>query len=240
MGLQVFSTVHVAIPPPLKRGFEATLTPLVTRLIAWRVTPNAITTAGTLVLVSGGFAFGYGSAHLGGALLLASGIFDMLDGRVARATGGVTAFGAFYDSTLDRIAESALFMGIAFYFMNGGLPADWRTIGVATALVALAAGLVVSYTRARAEGLGLECKVGLAQRAERILGIGVPSVFVGAGPDGFVLLSIVALVAVVAVITVAQRIAHVRRLTRALEQQAGEARRNRLTKPRRMTTEAAE
>lgn len=203
------------IPNPLRRGFEASLTPIVERLIAARVSPNHITTVGTLVLLGSGVAYGWAVPRIGGALLLLSGVFDMLDGRVARGSGGTTRFGAFYDSTLDRVGESALLGGIVVFFMNGGVPVQWEVVAVVLALTALAAGLCVSYARARAEGLGLDCKVGLAQRAERILGLGVPTLFFGAGPNGYLLLGIVAALAGINSLTVYQRIAHVYRETRA-------------------------
>jgi CDP-diacylglycerol--glycerol-3-phosphate 3-phosphatidyltransferase len=126
----------------------------------------------------------------------------------------VTPFGAFYDSTLDRIGDAALFGGIAVFFVRGGVPAHLESWALLAALVALSATLIVSYARARAEGLSLTCEVGIAQRAERILGLGVPSLFIGAGPDGLVLLGIVAVLAVLSAVTVAQRIAHVRGITR--------------------------
>ena len=138
----------------------------------------------------------------------------MLDGRVARGGNRVTPFGAFYDSTLDRVGDAALFGGIALYFVRGGVRADLETPALAAALVALASIQIVSYARARAEGLSLDCKVGIAQRAERILGLGVPSLFVGAGPDGLVLFAIVVILGVLAAITVVQRIVHVHRVTR--------------------------
>ena len=201
------------IPGPVRRGFETSLGPLVERLVAWQVSPNALTTVGTTTLVAGAVAFGAGSVRLGAALLLLSGLFDMLDGRVARATGGTTKFGAFYDSMLDRIGESALFLGIGVYFLRGGIAPEWRTAAVVIAVVALAGSLLVSYARARAEGLDLECKVGIAQRAERILGLGAPTLFFGAGPDGLLLLTLVSLLAVVACVTVVQRIVHVYRIS---------------------------
>jgi CDP-diacylglycerol--glycerol-3-phosphate 3-phosphatidyltransferase len=202
------------IPGFVRRGFEALLSPLVNRLVVWRVGPNAITTVGTLVLIGSAVAFGVGKVSLGGALLLVSGVFDMLDGRVARKSGGVTKFGAFYDSTLDRVGDAALFTGILLYFVSGGVPQAWIVPAAAVAAVALGAGLIVSYARARAEGLDLECKVGIAQRAERVLGLGVPTMFFGAGPSGFLLLGIVALLAVLAIVTVVQRMVHVRKITR--------------------------
>ena len=195
------------VPTALRRGFEAVLEPIARGLI---------TTVATLVLVGSGFAFGVGQVRGGGALLLLSGGLDMLDGKVARGGGKPTRFGAFYDSTLDRIGEAALFSGIAFYFLTAGglVGAPWA-IGIT--LVALSAGMTVSYARARAEGLGLDCKVGITTRAERILGLGAPTLFFGAGPEGLLLLTIVCLLAVTSVITVAQRIVHVYRTTRDVE-----------------------
>ncbi len=202
------------IPAPIRRGFERLLNPLVDGLIAARVNPNSITTVGTAVLVGSGVAYGIGQVRIGAALLLASGVCDMLDGRVARGGAGVTKFGAFYDSTLDRVGESALFAGIALYFVLGGVPAPLMITALVLTLVALAAGLIVSYARARAEGLGLDCKVGMAQRAERILGLGIPTLLFSAGPDGLLLLAIVGLLALAAAVTVVQRIHHVYRATR--------------------------
>jgi CDP-diacylglycerol--glycerol-3-phosphate 3-phosphatidyltransferase len=141
-----------------------------------------------------------------------SGVFDMLDGKVARGREVASKFGAFYDSTLDRVGESALYTGIALYFVSGGVP-EWILLpAVGITITALACSLMVSYARARAEGLGLECKVGIAQRAERILGLGVPSLFFGVGPSGFLLLGIVTFLAMIALITVIQRITHVRKV----------------------------
>jgi len=202
------------IPRPLRNLVERLLVPIVHALIRARVSPNVITTVSTAVVLGSGAAYGVGRIQLGGALLLLSGVGDMLDGRVAREGARVTPFGAFYDSTLDRVGDAALFGGIALFFARGGVRPDLAFWALSAALVALSATLIVSYARARAEGLSLDCKVGIAQRAERILGLGVPSLFVGAGPDGLVLLGIVALLAVLSVITVGQRIVYVRQITR--------------------------
>jgi len=94
------------------------------------------------------------------------------------------------------------------------VPQVWIVPAAAIAAVALGAGLIVSYARARAEGLDLECKVGIAQRAERVLGLGVPTMFFGPGPSGYLLLGIVAVLAVLAVVTIVQRMVHVRKITR--------------------------
>lgn len=198
------------IPAVVRRGFESSLDPIVARLVAARVHPNAVTTVGTLVLVGSAVAFGAQAVQLGGGLLLLSGVFDILDGRVARQSDQVTTFGAFYDSTLDRVGEAALFGGIILFFARAGLSEAMMIAAVSVTVVALSAGLIVSYARARAEGLGLECKVGLAQRAERVLGLGIPTLFFGAGPGGMLLFTVVAVLAAIAVITVVQRIVHVR------------------------------
>jgi CDP-diacylglycerol--glycerol-3-phosphate 3-phosphatidyltransferase len=121
-----------------------------------------------------------------------------------------TRFGAFYDSTLDRVGDGATFIGIGAFLMTAPDVA-FRTPAVIVCMVAILSSLLVSYARARAEGLGLDCKVGIAQRAERILGLGVASLVFGAGPRGLLLEAIVALLAAASVITVVQRFVYVHR-----------------------------
>jgi phosphatidylglycerophosphate synthase len=118
-----------------------------------------------------------------------------------------STFGAFYDSTLDRVGESAVFAGLALYFEQGGVPAGRQTPALAIALTALVMSMLVSYTRARAEGLGLECTVGIAARAERILLLGAAALFFG--PNGMLLFWIVAVLALATTVTVVQRVLHV-------------------------------
>jgi phosphatidylinositol phosphate synthase len=199
------------IPQVVKDGFVRLTGPIVRGLIRGRIRPNAITTVGALVVLGSAVAFGLGAIRAGGLLLLVSGVFDILDGQVARQGGMISTFGAFYDSTLDRVGEAALFGGIALHFLRGGLAPRQVTLGVMLAIVALAASLLVSYSRARAEGLGLECKVGIAARAERFLVLGAPTLLFGSGRDGLLLLWIVAVLALVTVITVIQRVVHVAR-----------------------------
>ena len=124
----------------------------------------------------------------------------------------MTTFGAFYDSTLDRVGESAVFAGLALYFLQGGVPETQTTLAVGLAMAALVTSLLVSYTRARAEGLGLECTVGLAARAERILLLGAPALLFGPGRDGVLLFWIVVILALATAITVVQRVVHVARV----------------------------
>jgi CDP-diacylglycerol--glycerol-3-phosphate 3-phosphatidyltransferase len=208
------------IPQAVKDGFVRLTGPVVRGLIRGRVRPNAITTVGALVVLGSATAFGSGAIRAGGLLLLVSGVLDILDGQVARLGGTSSTFGAFYDSTLDRVGEAALFGGIALHFLRGGLPSPTVPFGVMLAIAALAASLLVSYTRARAEGLGLECKVGIAARAERFLLLGAPTLLFGAGRDGRLLLWIVAILALVTSITVVQRVVHVARSARTPMQTA--------------------
>jgi CDP-diacylglycerol--glycerol-3-phosphate 3-phosphatidyltransferase len=194
----------------LEKPYYATVHPLVERLIRAGVRPNTITTVGTVLVLASAVAYGLGQVRLGGLILLLSGVADTLDGQVARASAMVTRFGAFYDSTLDRVGDGATFIGIGAYLLMAPDVA-YRFPAVVLCMVAILSSLLVSYARARAEGLGLDCKVGIAQRAERILGLGVASLLVGAGPRALVLEGIVALLAIASTITVVQRFVYVYR-----------------------------
>jgi CDP-diacylglycerol---glycerol-3-phosphate 3-phosphatidyltransferase len=200
------------LPAPLISGFSDLVTPVAEWLIRMRVRPNTITSMSAIVVIGAGAAFGLDQPRLGAVWLLLSGLLDILDGQVARRGGMVSTFGGFFDSTLDRVGEAILYAGIAIYFQT----ADGQSqpvLAVVLAMAALTGSFLVSYTRARAEGLGLDCRVGLAQRPERILGVGAPTLFFGAGPHGLLLLTIIGLLAVLSWITVAQRVRHVFRLT---------------------------
>jgi len=216
------------IPQAVKDGFVKLVGPLARALIRWGVSPNTITTAGALFVIASAVAFGMGKMHWGGALLLASGIFDILDGQVARNGNRASTFGAFYDSTLDRVGETAVFLGIAVWFAQGGVPAARMPLAVGLAITALSASMLVSYTRARAEGLGLECKVGIAQRAERFVVLGVPTVLFGAGREGALLFWIVVVLAAVTAITVVQRVIYVAQRTETAKRGTGAAHRDTL------------
>lgn len=199
----------------VQQGYKATTRPITQGLIRAGVTPNAITTFAAVVVLVSAVAFGFGWIRFGGALLLLSGVLDTLDGDVARAAGQATKFGAFYDSTLDRLGDGVTFIGIATYLLT--TPGTrYPVLGAVLCMVAILSSVLVSYARARAEGLGLDCKVGLVQRAERILVIGLPASFLGAGPGGMILQVIVALLALGSTITVVQRFLYVRRVADAL------------------------
>jgi CDP-diacylglycerol--glycerol-3-phosphate 3-phosphatidyltransferase len=132
------------------------------------VSPNVVTLVG--LLVAGGAAYLVSAGHLlaGGIVLAVSGLFDLLDGALARATGKATRFGALLDSVSDRVGEGALLLGILLFYVF-----QPHTIGVALAFVAMAGSFMVSYLRARAEGLGIECKAGLMTRPERVATLAV-------------------------------------------------------------------
>ena len=182
-------------------------------LVRARVHPNTITTLGFAVTISAGITYFYGHVRWAGFLVLIGGLFDILDGYVARETGLASTFGSFYDSTLDRISEIVVFLGI-FSLYGGGhpdFPHPWMVYVVA---LALAGSLMISYTRARAESLGLDCKVGLMQRPERVVLIGFSSVFLGGAREGIGLTAVLLVMATLTNFTVFQRIVWVYRHTR--------------------------
>jgi CDP-diacylglycerol---glycerol-3-phosphate 3-phosphatidyltransferase len=153
------------------------LDPLGQRLARTRLTPNLITAVGTLGVVGGALVFySHGWFFVGTLVITVFVLADMLDGTVARARGVSGPWGAFLDSTSDRIADGAVFGALIWWFFRGGNSA-W--LGLA-ALLCLVSGAVVSYAKARAEGLGLSANVGFAERAERLI-----IVLVGTGLAGF-------------------------------------------------------
>ena len=234
-------TEPVKLTSDLEKPFYAAVSPLVDRLIRAGVRPNTITTIGTgLVLIS---AVVYASGHIriGGLLLLLSGVADTLDGQVARGGAMVTRFGAFYDSTLDRVGDGATFIGIGAFLLTSPDVA-YRTPAVILCMVAILGSVLVSYARARAEGLGLDCKVGIAQRAERVLGLGLASLVFGAGRHALLLETIVALLAIASIITVVQRFVYVHKHAGKVDEAliAEEVRHAEEVKPQIETKPAAE
>jgi CDP-diacylglycerol--glycerol-3-phosphate 3-phosphatidyltransferase len=187
------------LPDGVKNFYLNILTPVVKFFIEREINPNLFTTIGFVVSIASAYFFGVGSLTIAGILVLLSGTFDIIDGKVARATNRVTKFGALYDSTLDRYAEVIMFFGLAYYFVS--LDYLWRSVAVS---IALGGSLMVSYVRARAEGLGFECKVGIMQRPERIVLIGF-----GAIIHEYVLMGAVVAIAVLANFTAGQRLYHV-------------------------------
>lgn len=188
---------------------QAFLNSLARGLNALGLTPNMLTLIGFFAMCGIGIVLSFGYFALGGVLIIVAGIFDALDGTLARLTNRVTKFGAFLDSTTDRFAEGALYLGIMYWYLQH------RSMVFVAYLVflTLLGSLMVSYARARAEGIGVEMKQGLMTRFERIalLIIGlVLTAFFGDAP----ILIVLALLAVFTNITAVQRIWLVYRLTR--------------------------
>ncbi len=195
----------------ITNGYLRLIEPVAALLVKLRINPNALTTIGTLCTVAGGIAFGMGHIRTAGWIIGLTAIFDVLDGTVARRTGQSTVFGAFYDSTLDRVADGVVLGGIAYFFASS--PQHQSLPMVAVSLMAIVGTFLVSYTRARAEGLGIDAKVGVMQRPERVVLLSVPQALFGLAFDGKLLMGVVVLLALTAWITAFQRIAFVRRTT---------------------------
>src|SRR3954462_9109635 len=177
------------------------------RLIESRLTPNAISLTGLVLNVVAAVLVWQGLYFAGGVAFIVGSVCDTLDGRYSRMSGKGTPFGAFLDSTLDRMEEGIVLTAVAAYFSARGMD-----FAVAATVVAVLASLMVSYTRARAEALGVACKVGIATRPVRMVILSAGLVFAkGAGLGDFELLApAVYLLAALSVITVFQRIWYVR------------------------------
>jgi CDP-diacylglycerol--glycerol-3-phosphate 3-phosphatidyltransferase len=166
------------------------LNPFVRLLVQMKVTPNAITTIGLILNIFGAVVFIFGAEFgdrgdlryvgWGGGIILFAGVFDMLDGQVARIGNMTSKFGALYDSVLDRYSELIMFLGICYY-----LVAHHYFVGALISFLAMIGSIMVSYTRARAEGLGIQCAVGLMQRPERVVTIGLSAIICGIASSYF-------------------------------------------------------
>ncbi|MGH7664728.1 MAG: CDP-alcohol phosphatidyltransferase family protein [Gemmatimonadaceae bacterium] len=199
------------LPDWIKNGYLRLVNPVALWMIRHRVNPNTITMLGTLCAATAGAIYGAGYIRTAGWLLGLTAIFDVLDGVVARGTNRTTSFGAFFDSTLDRVADGAVLGGLAIFWASS---LAHRSISmVAVTLIALVGAFMVSYTRARAESLGVDAKIGIMQRPERVVLLSAPQAFFGLALDGLVLKTIIVLLAATAWITVVQRIVVVHRAT---------------------------
>jgi CDP-diacylglycerol---glycerol-3-phosphate 3-phosphatidyltransferase len=189
--------------------------PLIDVLVRHRVHPNLLTTLGFVATLGAGLSYHQHQVRLAGLLILVGGFFDILDGRVARVSGLGSKFGAFYDSTLDRISEIVVFMGILSLYNS--YRQELGDVGmIYLVMLAMAGSLMISYTRARAEALGLDCRVGLMPRAERVVLIGAASLFFGAAWNGIVLKGVIVVLAVLTNLTAFQRIIWVHRHARGV------------------------
>jgi CDP-diacylglycerol--glycerol-3-phosphate 3-phosphatidyltransferase len=177
------------------------------RLIESRLTPNAISMTGLVLNVAAAVLVTQRLFFLAGVAFIVGSVMDTLDGRYSRMSGKGTPFGAFLDSTLDRIEEGVVLTTVAAYFASRG-----DEFAVGACVVVVLGSLMVSYTRARAEALGIECKVGLATRPVRVVLLSAGLVFAkGAGLGDFELLApAIYAMAVLTTFTVLQRVWHVR------------------------------
>ncbi len=155
------------IPYWVEKRFNNLLMPLVYSVRALRLSPNMISTIGIFPSFVAAFFLAHGWFVIGGMLILLGGVFDMIDGKLARLTNRTSKFGALYDSTLDRFAEIAMYTGLGYYFV-------FQSMHLASLLVVIAASgsIMVSYVRARAESHGYTCNVGWMRRGERIVILG--------------------------------------------------------------------
>lgn len=187
-------------------------TPLADFLLRRGVSADAVTITGTVGVVVASLVF-FPTGHLlvGAFVITAFTLTDSLDGVMARRAGRSGPWGAFLDSTLDRFGDAAIFSGLVLWFIGRG---DDRTSAV-LALVCLVLGSIVPYARARAEGLGMTAAVGIAERADRLVIVLVGTALVGFGLPGVVLTGVLALLAAASAVTVGQRVATVRRQSRA-------------------------
>lgn len=213
----------------LQQGIYAVINPFVRLLIRIGITPNIVTTIGMLgniaaaaVLIAAGIKAQQGGGAdftlvtIAGALIIGFSLFDMLDGQVARIGGMASTFGAMYDSVLDRYCELFTLGGIAYYFIGCGSFA-----GALVTFLALIGSIMVSYVRARAEGLDIECKIGFMQRPERVvvtslstLATGIVGMGLASGSTfepNWILFGAMCVIAVFANLTAFARIAHCRR-----------------------------
>ena len=220
----------------LKRLAHQLLDPVVRGLLAIGLQADHLTVLGFALSLGAGVSFAIGHFRAAATIALVAGVCDILDGQLARLGGRVTPFGAFLDSTLDRVAEAALFLGLAWYYTaqladmalnpqrvtanleHGLLPITFGIIAM-MAVLGLVGSFMVSYTRARAEGLGLDCKVGWFERPERLVVLIVAGYF-GLGP---VIPGMLIVLVVFSFATAIQRMAHVWKLTRSAGSNTSEA-----------------
>ena len=184
------------------------VTPLANGLLRAGVTPDAVTLLGTVGVLAGAVSlWPRGHFFAGTAVITLFVLTDVLDGTMARTLGTSSRYGAWLDSTCDRAADAAVFGSLAWWFAHGG---DDR-LGEALALLVLVTSGLVSYAKARAQGLGMTCDVGVAERTERLVVVLAAGLAVGLGAPGAVLVVALAVLAVLTLVTVGQRAREVRR-----------------------------
>ena len=199
------------LPEWVKDAARATLAPVVRLAIALRLTPNTITVIGLVITIVAALLVANGQLLVGAAILTAGSLLDAVDGALARATDGGTPFGGFLDSTLDRVGEAILYIGIGAWLLAA---IDEPALPMLALMVALAGSFLVSYAHARAQGIGFAANVGLAPRTERLVLVIAGVALAGLGLSAGLIAALV-IVAALTVATVVQRILHVWRLSQA-------------------------
>jgi CDP-diacylglycerol--glycerol-3-phosphate 3-phosphatidyltransferase len=188
--------------------FTKLLTPLARLFLRLGIRPDVVTVVGTLGVCVGALGFYPRHQFFWGTMIISVfALSDTLDGIMARSSGRSSKWGAYLDSTLDRVADSAIFGGLVLWYAGDG----HTPYLAALALGCLILGSVVSYAKARAEGLGMTANVGIAERAERVVTVLIATGLVGLGVNEVLLAVVLALLAVASLITVVQRMLEVRR-----------------------------
>jgi len=191
----------------LRVTWTKVMTPIAKIFLALGISPDIVTIVGTLGVCVGALGFYPRGMFLSGTLVIVAFIFsDNVDGIMARLSGRTGTWGAFLDSTLDRVGDAAVFGGLVLYYAGAG---QLRLAGLPLACLIL--GSVVSYAKARAEGLGMTANVGIAERADRLLAVLLATGLVGLGLPEVILPVVLGLLAVASFITVLQRMLTVRR-----------------------------
>lgn len=195
--------LNLRVRPALGRVVD----PIAAAALRTGVSPDVVTVAGTLGVVAGALAFfPRGMFFTGTAIVFFSVLTDLLDGAMARRLGRSSRFGAWLDSTCDRVADAAVFGGLLLWFTGDGA----SDVLAAVTLFCLVSGSVISYAKARAEGLGMTCDVGLAERAERLILVLLGTLLAGLGLDVALPVALW-LLALASAVTVVQRLVEVRR-----------------------------
>jgi CDP-diacylglycerol--glycerol-3-phosphate 3-phosphatidyltransferase len=202
------------------RGCRVLLHAIVRGLALTRISPNALTFIGLMINIAAAVLFGYANSHnytrlffYAGLVIIGAGIFDMVDGRVARATNQVTTFGGFFDSVIDRYSDVALFFGLLVFYAR-----EKHFFYLVLVAFVMASSVMVSYTRARAESLIGSCKVGFMERPERIVLVIIGALFARWGAMAPVLW----VLAVLSTVTIIHRIIYTYQQTRILDAKAAE------------------
>ena len=198
---------YILLTNRIKEGFRRLVAPIGNFLVRLGIHPNILSFAGLLFSLIAGLIYSAGYFIWGACVVILAGICDILDGQIARQTGKDSLYGAYIDSCLDRFGELFIFLGLAWYF-SALHPSPLTILFI---IMAIAGSFMVSYTRARAEGLGVDCKLGWMQRPERIVFLIIGSLLACLPVIGIILMkATLLLLAILSNLTAIQRIIYVR------------------------------